>query len=201
MCSLPAQAQWWGHYPKWEISPFVGYETSGSFPINTSLIIDRVRVDSSASFGAFLDYSLTENTQAEFLWNRNNTSFSQHNFITNTYSKAFNSDVDQYSFGMLYMLRSVEKPLRPYIAGGLGFTHEFNDGLNTNHTSFSYSVGGGVKYSLARHFALRGDIRYMPTRANSTPQQFCSIYYGCYIANVRNYIHRGNFTGGIVFKF
>jgi len=26
---------------KWEVSPFVGYETGGSYPVNNSFVIDR----------------------------------------------------------------------------------------------------------------------------------------------------------------
>jgi len=47
---------------KWEVSPFVGYETGGSYPVNNSFVIDRLRVDGGLSFGTFIDYSLTENS-------------------------------------------------------------------------------------------------------------------------------------------
>ena len=94
----PAFGQW-RDITKWEVSPFVGYETGGSYPVNNSFVIDRLRVDGGLSFGTFIDYSLTENSQAEFMWSRNNTSFSERDAATGTYSKAFNSDFDQFSFG------------------------------------------------------------------------------------------------------
>ena len=114
----------WHDYTKWEVSPFVGYETSGSYPVTNSFIVDRLRVDSGLSFGTFIDYSLTENSQAEFMWSRNNTSFSERDAATQTYSKAFNSDFDQFSFGGLYMLRNSERKLRPFLAGGMGFSQD-----------------------------------------------------------------------------
>jgi opacity protein-like surface antigen len=91
--------------------------------------------------------------------------------------------------------------LRPYAAGSLGFTHEFNSGGNPTRTDFSYSLGGGMKYELSRHIALRGDARYMPTYANSSLAEYCDPFFGCYTAKVSNYQHRGNFVAGIVFKF
>src|ERR1700737_4305338 len=108
----PAFGQW-RDFTKWEVAPFVGYETSSSYPITNSFVFDRLRVDSGLSYGAFIDYSLTENSQAEFMWNRNNTSFSARDAATRTYSKAFNSDFDQHSFGFLYMLKNSERKLRP----------------------------------------------------------------------------------------
>ena len=199
LAGAPARGQY--GQGKWEISPFVGYETSGSFPVTSSLTTDRLRVNSGASFGAFLDHGLTENAQAELMWNRNMTSFSERNVFTGTYSKAFNSDVDQFHFGLLYMLRNSERKLRPFIAGGIGFTHESNSGGNANRTAFSYGIGGGVKYSLSRHFGLRGDLRFVPTYGNRTTGVICDPFGFCGPARVSNYLNRGNFTGGIFFRF
>jgi len=200
IASVPARAQW-RDVQKWEISPFVGFETGGSYPVTNSFTVDRLRVDSGASYGAFVDYSLTENTQAEFMWSRNNTSFSAHDITTNSYSKAFNSDVDQFELGFLYMLRSSEQKLRPFIDAGIGVTHEFNEGANPNRTLLSFGLGGGAKYELSRHFALRGDLRWLPSRANKTPGVTCDFFGNCFQQNMSNYLQRVNFTGGIAFRF
>ena len=55
---------------KWEITPLVGYETSGSYPLSPQTIgvnVNDLRVDGATSFGTFIDYSLTRNAQAEFM--------------------------------------------------------------------------------------------------------------------------------------
>jgi hypothetical protein len=189
---------------KWEFTPFVGYETSGSYPLNPQTIgvnVNDLRVDGATSFGTFIDYGLTPNTQVEFMWDRNLTSYSAQIFPGEPFFKAYNSDIDQYQFGLLYMFLGPDHRFRPYAAGSLGFTHEFNSGGNPTRTDFSYSLGGGVKYALGRHVALRGDARYMPTYANSSLATYCDPFFGCYTAKVSNYQHRGNFVAGIVFKF
>ncbi len=87
---------------RFEVSPFVGYETSGSYPVSvysTPAPVDSLRVNDALAFGTFLDYNLTENVQAEFMWNRNNTSYSARSILTGDYHKAFDSTVDQYQFG------------------------------------------------------------------------------------------------------
>jgi hypothetical protein len=189
---------------KWEVTPFVGYETSGSYPLNPQTFgvnVNDLRVDGATSFGTFIDYSLTHNAQAEFMWDRNLTSYSAQILPGEPFFKAYDSTIDQYQFGLLYMLFGDDRRLRPYVAGSLGFTHEFNSGGNPTRTDFSYSLGGGVKYDLGRHIALRGDARYMPTYANSSLATYCDPFFGCYTAKVSNYQHRGNFVAGIVFKF
>ena len=193
---------------RFEVTPFVGYETTSSYPVSvftnaggTTVPVDRLRVNDSAAFGTFLDYSLTENAQVEFMWNRNNTSYSAHDILTNSYFSAYHSDIDQYQFGMLYMFRSSDHRLRPYVAGSLGFTHDYNSNGNPDRTEFSYSLGGGVKYALSRHLALRGDIRYLPTYGSSSPGTYCDPFFGCYTTKVSHYLNRASFVGGIVFKF
>jgi hypothetical protein len=203
LASVSAHAQ-----QRFEITPFAGYETSGSYPVNVfantgggTIPIDRLRVNSSPAYGVFLDYSLTDSFQPEFMWNRNNTSYSAHDILTNSYFHAFHSDVDQFQFGGLYMFRSSEYALRPYFAASAGFTHDNNNLGNPNRTAFSWSIGGGVKYALGHHLGLRGDARYLPTYGSSSNATYCDPFFGCYLTTVHNYLNRGSFTGGIIFKF
>jgi hypothetical protein len=196
-----ANAQWWEH--KWEVSPFAGYETNGTFTVTPSPIaitVTKLRANGNVSFGSFIDYSLTTNAQLEFMWDRNPTSYSEQLSPNTAFTKAYHSNIDQFQFGGLFTFLGSEHKLRPYIAGGLGFTHEFNTGGTPNRTDFSYNLGGGVKYFVDRHFGFRADARWMPTYANSSPAIYCDLF-GCYSATVRNYQHRGNFVGGLVFRF
>jgi hypothetical protein len=198
--SAPARGQYYGR-DKWELTPFGGYETSGSFPLtSTTTTVNALRINGAASFGTFIGYSLTSNAQFEFLWDRNLTSYSVQRTPGGPYTKAYDSSVDQYQFGGHYMFLGDERKWRPYFAASLGFTHEFNSGGNPARLDFSYSIGGGIKYELSRHVAFRSDARYMPTYANSSTQLFCDPF-GCFTARVSNYQHRGNFIGGLAFRF
>ena len=203
--SAPAMAQYGGsRLEKWEFTPFVGYDTSGSYPLNptsTTVAVNDLRINGAASFGTFIGYSLTSNSQFEFLWDRNLTSYSVQQVAGAPYMKAYDSSVDQYQFGALYMFLGDEHKWRPYVAGGLGFTHEFNSGGNPTRLDFSYGIGGGVKYTLTRHLSFRGDARYMPTYANSGLATYCDPFYGCYTAKVSQYQHRGNFLAGLALHF
>ncbi len=193
---------------KWELSPFVGFESSGSYPISlnsTGTIsnpIDNLRVNQALAYGTFLGYNLTENFQPEFMWNHNNTSYSGQQTLYGTYIKAYNSNIDQFQFGGEYTFFDSTHKLRPYAAASLGFTHDSNSGGNSNRTAFSWSIGGGVKYFFNSHFGIRGDVRYLPTYGNSSYGTYCDPIYGfCYPANVSNWLNRANLVGGLIFHF
>jgi hypothetical protein len=199
----PASAQYYGR-EKWEVTPFVGYETNGSYPLNptsTTVTVNNLRINGATSFGTFIGYSFTPNAEFEFMWDRNLTSYSEQPTPGAAYMKAYNSTVDQYQFGALFTILGEEHKWRPYFAGSVGFTHEFNSGGNPTRVDFSYSLGGGVKYEITRHVGFRGDARYMPTYANSSLALFCDPFFGCFTAKVSHYQHRGNFVGGLVFRF
>jgi len=183
---------------RYEVTPFVGYETSGSYSVSNSTgVADQLRLNGTTAWGTFLDYNLSENFQAEFFWNRNNTSYDAHLIATGTYAGAYHSNQDQYQFGGLYTLRDSSHKLRPYVAASIGFNHEYNGNDNPNRTALSYSLGGGAKYYVTRHVGLRADARYLPSYA--TPGVSCDSAYGCFPEH--HYLNRGSFTGGVIFHF
>lgn len=197
-------AQSYGGYGpsyKWEITPFVGFENGGSYPVQNTSSVDKFRVNNSLSFGTFIDRGLTDNFQFEFMWNSNRTQVAEHDVISGQYINAYNSNIDQFHFGILYMFRSSEKKLRPYVAAGLGLSHFDNSGENPNYFGFSYGVGGGVKYYLTNHLGVRADARFVPTYENSSPAQECDSFGDCFNVNQRNFLNRGNFTGGVIIRF
>ena len=195
LAAIPARAQ-----SKFEITPFVGWESSGSYPVtSTSGTIDQLRINSSASFGGFFDYNLSENFQPEFFWARNNTSYSAHDILTSSWASAWHTDNDQFQFGAIYMFRNSEVKLRPYFGTGLGFSHEFNSNGEPDRTAFSWNIGGGVKYMVSSHIGFRGDVRYLPTYGSSSIGEVC--YFGCFPTTVHNFANRANMTVGIDIKF
>jgi opacity protein-like surface antigen len=193
---------------RWEISPFIGYETHGSYPIDTTSsnvnlvppTVDQLRVNGAMSYGAMVDYSFNANLQFEFLYARNPTNYSQHDFTNDSWTQIYDSTVNTFQWGMLAQFR-VDQKLRPYIAGGLGFAREENSNLNPSRTAFAYNLGGGAKYFINDHFGFRGDLRYMPTYGNSGQGVQCNYIGSCYNATIRNYEKRVNFGAGIILRF
>jgi opacity protein-like surface antigen len=210
ICGLQAVAQYGSSSrdSRWEVSPFIGYETHGSYPIDDTSsnvgqvppTVDRIQVDGGMSYGAMVDYGINQNLQFEFLYARNPTTYSQHDFTTDATTPIYDSTVNTFQWGALLQFRPDQK-LRPYVAGGLGFVHESNSDLNANRTAFAYNLGGGAKYFVSDHFGFRGDLRFLPTYGNSGQGVQCNYFGSCYQATVRNYEKRVNFSGGLIFRF
>lgn len=209
---------------RFEVAPFAGVETGASAPItvptdlngNPLNGIDRVGVDTGNSYGLWFDYAKSENFAYEFMWAHNSTSLNQHDFTTGQTFDTYDATVNQYQFGVLYSLLDPQRKLRPYVAGGVGFTRTTNSGTplpsafedpffvpstgSKSDTAFAFNVGGGAKYYIAKHFGLRGDIRFLPTYASSTQGLQCGGF-GCTYGTQRNFFKRVNIAGGVIFRF
>ncbi len=185
---------------RYEFQPFAGYQTVGSFDI-TATRQDQLRFKDGPSYGFTFGYRFPRSVQFEFLWDRNDTNVSQRDRTTGSLTKLFRASVYQYQFDALYEFRSEEARLRPFIVGGLGFAHMDPDGNFEGFTKFSYNLGGGVKYLPNRHVGLRFDGRWMPIQVRSDNRLFCDPFGICFVAPKPVYLHRGNFTAGIIFRF
>ena len=189
--AVPAAAQ------TFEVTPFVGSETSGSYPVENPSTVTAFRADAGKMYGAFFDYTVVGNLQAEFEWAHNPTTYSAQDALSGQYSRAFATSIDQYQFGALYYLRDPGIAWRPYVAISLGFTHDSNSGDNPGRTAAGFGLGGGVRYALSSHVGIRGDARWMPTHGSDGMSSLCDEFGNCYPTVVRNYLQRFDVTIGL----
>ncbi len=198
-----------------EITPFAGWETSGSFPLTAPTTdTQALRADSQVTYGLAFDYRLTENVEAEFFWADNPTTYSAQSATTGEFAQAYNTRIDQYQFGGLYLLGDKDNSLRPFLSLSLGFTHDSNNNAAPDRTAFGVGVGGGIKYMASKHVGLRADARWMPTYGSAGVGTFCDyggggLDYGydpygygggCYQDTIHNYLQRFNFTVGVTIR-
>lgn len=183
---------------KYEIAPFFGGKCCGRI-LSSSNTVDYFKIKSSEDFGVLFNYSLWDNFQTEFMWNRQPTTIIQHNVTPfgSNFTTVGNTNIDIYQIGILYEFRSTEARIKPFLAGGLGWTHfgDFSSQTGVS-TRFSYNLGGGVKYFPARHFGLRLDIRYLATR--TIPQQ--SVQNG-FLVTTSAHAKQGEANVGLIFRF
>jgi hypothetical protein len=104
----------------------------------------------------------------------------------------------------VYHFVSEESRLRPFAFFGMGASS-----LSTNRagvsgaTRFAFSLGGGAKYNITKHFGLRGQLKYSPAYLTTTDQGYwCDPFWGgCWVVGNSHYLHEFDVTGGIVFRF
>ncbi len=138
-----------------EFTPFYGYSFSGH--LKDADTGDQFEIDDSASYGGTLDIRLTEVTQLEFLFSRQETSLESDEGLF-AGQKLFDLDVDYYHLGGTYICGT--GPWQPFVAGTLGATVLDPDASGMDsETRFSMSLGGGVRYFPTKHLGLYAGAR------------------------------------------
>ncbi|HVZ24061.1 MAG TPA: hypothetical protein VG871_23470 [Vicinamibacterales bacterium] len=208
--AAPAAAQ------RIEVTPFVGWETAGSYPLPDSTTTQALQADAQATYGFAFDYDIMRNVEAEFLWATNPTTYSAQSAATGAFTQAYKSRIDQYQFGALYLWGDNATPLRPYMVVSMGFTHDGNGDAAPGRSAIAFGAGGGIKYAFSHHVGFRGEARWIPTYGNSSLGTFCDfggdLGYGydpygyggygggCYQDTVHNFLQRFNFTVGLTIR-
>ena len=105
---------------------------------------------------------------------------------------------------LLFHFADREAKLRPFAFVGLGASDLSPDRSGVSGaTRFAFSLGGGAKYNLSKHFGLRGQAKWSPTYITSTDGGYwCDPFWGgCWVVGNDHYLHEFDVTGGITFRF
>ena len=141
--------------PKYEISLFVGARMGGRINLNTPNV-DYLHIDNSLNWGFNVGKRIVPNFFVEFMWNRQTTTLKAHDVPTNRLTTlTTHAQLDMYQGSLLYEFPTSSQ-LRPFVVGGIGFTHFDSHGILSFSNRFSYNLGGGVKYLFAPQVAARG---------------------------------------------
>jgi hypothetical protein len=133
-----------------EFTPFYGYALGGG--LEDADTGAKFEIDDSVSYGGMLDIYLSELTQLEFFFSRQETELRSDEglFAGQT---IFELDVDYYHVGGTYLLH--DGRWQPFVAGTLGATRLDPDAAGTDSlTRFSLGLGGGVRYFPTEHLGL-----------------------------------------------
>lgn len=185
---------------KYTISPFVGVRFGGRVSINTPTV-DYLPIDTSLNWGFNAGVRIIPNLFGEFMWNRQTTTLSAHDVLTNQTTILTNkAHLDMYQGSLLY-----EFPQRlkvwPFVVAGIGFTHFDSHGILAFSNRFSYNLGGGVKYLFAPQLALRAELRWSPSRTTTSSTVFCDPFIGCFTTPVSSHAQQGQANIGLEFRF
>jgi len=195
---------------KIELTPFAGVKVGGKINVSgnsSSPGVDNVLIKSGVDYGGIFDYSLWDNFQFEFLWMRQPSVLSTHDTSTSppTVTRITDSKLDTFTFGATYDFRNPDAPVKPFITGGVGWTH-FTNIHNPNNVDLgfsnglTYNIGGGAKYYFSRHIGLRADVRYLYVRTTPSSSIQCG-FVGCFQVPTHNHANQGAANLGVIVRF
>lgn len=139
-----------------QFTPFWGYRFSGGLEGEDE--DEEYEIDDTDCWGGMLDFRLTDSTQLEFYFSRQETEVEAKNGLF-TGETLFDMDVDYYHFGGTYILPS--ESWQPFVVGTIGATRLDPDAPGGDSlTRFSLGIGGGLRYfpleNLGLYVAARG---------------------------------------------
>ena len=184
VCSTPLRGQESTPKPlRFDFTPFAGYRTSMSFPVEPHVTgtNPRVVLDASPSFGFSFGFRLLpdrEEDLVEFRWARQD-SYVHTEEITPTPSQQrvvlnqFHGDFSHEPF-----IEEWPSWAKPYVLGSIGGTH-LSSSSAISFTRFSFGLGGGIRFYPTRHLGFKIQAEWVPVLASPNVAFVCGA--GCLI--------------------
>ena len=186
--------------PRYEISIFIGARMGGRINLNTPNV-DYLHIDNSLNWGFNVGKRIVPNFFAEFMWNRQTTTLKAHDVPDNRLTTlTTHAQLDMYQGNLLFEIPT-SSPIRPFVVGGLGFTHFDSHGILSYSNRFSYNLGGGVKYLFTSQVAARAELRWSPSRTSTASTTFCDPFIGCFTTPISNHAEQWQANIGLEFRF
>ena len=186
-----------------ELTGYVGGQFNGGLDLSTSLF-RRIEVENSTNYGLSAGYLVGEHYGVEFQWNHSKADTFAQPAGGGSDIKVFALNQDQYMGNFLFHFTDREAKLRPFAFFGLGASHLSPDRSGVDSTTrFAFSLGGGAKYNISKHFGLRGQAKWSPTYITTTDGGYwCDPFWGgCWVVGNDHYLHEFDVSGGITFRF
>jgi opacity protein-like surface antigen len=186
-----------------EITGYAGGQFNGGLDLSTSLF-RRIEVENSTNYGLSAGYLVGEHYGVEFQWNHTKADTFAQPAGGGSDIKVFALNQDQYMGNFLFHFTDREAKLRPFAFFGLGASHLSPDRSGVDSTTrFAFSLGGGAKYNISKHFGVRGQAKWSPTYITTTDGGYwCDPFWGgCWVVGNDHYLHEFDISGGITFRF
>ncbi len=181
---------------RFEVSPFTGFMLGG----RVNYYNGYLKFEDGQDWGVILDVNVSYEQQIELSYSRLNTSVVQHSY-TNVEKIIDKMTIDYIQLGSLYQFDINHDAFIPFFAGTLGATvFTAQDGGYAQTTTFSITLGGGVKIFPTEHFGIRLQARLL------LPMQWGGMGIGCGTGGCGGGVYtsttiaQGDFTAGIIIK-
>lgn len=181
-----------------ELTPFVGYRSAVSFPIeSTASNADVVVVASPAfalSFGVRLrDYADLVETR----WTRQDSYLNSEQITLQPSRERVVIDQFHEDFSHEYLLDEWGELAKPFVMASIGATH-VSSGANS-FTRFSFGLGGGVRFYASRHVYFKIQAEWLPIVVEPNAAFACGG--GCIVHLSATVASQGEITVGPTFRF
>ena len=183
-----------------DFTPFIGYRTSASFPIepHVSGTNPRVVVDASPSYGASFGVRLQEDGLVELRWARQDSYVHSQDVSLPIPRQRVILDQFHGDFSREYIVDEWRPWARPFVLLSVGATH-ISASTEGNFTRFSFGIGGGVRFYPSRHVGFKIQAEWLPVLVDPQVAFICGA--GCIVHVGGSLSSQGEVFVGPILRF
>jgi len=165
---------------RFDFTPFVGYRTSMTFPIDLHVTgtNPRVIIDASPSYGASFGLRPREEDVVEIRWARQDSSIHAEEITPLPPRQRMVLDQLHGDFSHEPFIEEWPAWAKPFVLASVGATH-VSAGSNLRFTRFSFGIGGGIRLYASRHLGFKVQAEWLPVFADPQIAFICGA--GCII--------------------
>jgi hypothetical protein len=165
---------------RFDFTPFIGYRTSMSLPIepHVSGTNPSVVLDANPSFGVSFGFRLNEDGLVEIRWARQDSYV--HSQDVNPPIPRQRVILHQFhgDFSREYTVEEWGPWARPFVLLSVGGT-QISNSNDVNFTRFSFGIGGGVRFYPSRHIGFKIQAEWVPVLVDPQGAFICGA--GCIV--------------------
>jgi hypothetical protein len=198
--ALSAQQQTEPKPLRFDFTPFIGYRTSMSFPIepHVSGTSPSVVIDASPSYGVSLGVRLQEDGLVEVRWARQDSYIRSQDTSPPIPRQRMILDQFHGDFSREYIVEEWRPWARPFVLLSVGATH-ISASTDNNFTRFSFGIGGGVRFYPSRHVGLKIQAEWLPVLVDPQVGFICGA--GCIVHIGSSAGFQGEVFAGPILRF
>ena len=185
---------------RFDLSSFLGYRTSMSFPIEPQVtnIGPRVVVEASPSYGFSFGARPREEDLIEVRWARQDTYVRAEQLAFRPPTQRVLVDQFHGDFSHEPFIENWPWWAKPFVLASVGATHVSSE-KNFNFTRFSFGIGTGIRLYLNRRFGFKFQAEWLPVVVNPEVAFVCGA--GCIIRVRAIVASQGEAFVGPIFRF
>lgn len=200
LCPMPgAQEQTEPKFLRFDVTPFFGYRTSMTFPVEPHVtgMTPRVVLDASPSYGISFGVRPREEDLVEVRWARQDSYLHAEDITPQPPRQRVILNQFHGDFSHEPYIEDWPWWAKPYILGSVGATHV--SATSTSFTRFSFGLGGGIRFYLNRHFGFKVQAEWVPVFADPHVAFICGG--GCIVHVGGNLSSQGEVFIGPILRF
>lgn len=189
-----------------EITLLAGYRIEGSLDSPTAPGRPVLDLGDAATFGLAFDWKIDRYGDIEVQYSYTNstaTTLLQTETAGLVPVAPYDIGIHDVTFGAIVNLLGPDKPVRPYLGVGVGFSVLDPYNAFPAETKLLFSLSGGVRAYLSNRFGLRFEARWVPVYLFSRGGGMdCDpLWVVCWSTNESHVLQQADFRLGAIFRF